>query len=250
MRWGTPERITPFHLSWVIQIHRHHSNAWENFVTATALVPVERLPAAARIVVDALSAWIAETSEPFDEVGFPIAVWCAEQLPEIEDDVLNRLDRAAVRQLLGECCLGLRNLPDFAETIDPHFAEMVDRAVMPPAGRQATRIRDVARMKRGVLWLDENGRVRFFTQLALDDADIRYLDDSLLLLAALGWVASRTRLHPSKAPVLFQPLSSIRVRMRMLTLLDRDGVDTVLQRVCPDLSGTERAQLHAALLGA
>lgn len=224
------------------------SPASESLVTATALVPVDQLPSAVRLITTALYAWMAEALAPFVGVCFPVTVWRAEHLPEIDDAVLNRLVRTDVVQVLKECYFCFPEAQTHDEMVDPEFAAMVYHVLKSPDGEQAKRIRDAALTCHGVLWLDENGRFRFFAQLAPDDPDLRYLDDSLLLLAALGWQVSRAHLHPLKAPSLFRPLSSARVRLQALTRLDRAGANTVVERVCPELSGTERAQLYAALL--
>jgi len=223
-----------------IQIVRHRSHASENPVTATAPVPVDQLPAAARLVADVLSAWMAEASAPFDEEGFPVVIWRTEHLPEIPDDVLNRLDRAAVKQLLVECGFCHPGLPDFSQKVD-HVLGRSEEEV-------GACIHDTARACGGILWLDENGRVRFFNRVELDEADFWRLEDFLLLLAALGWQASRAHLHPSKAPRCFQQLQSVDVRVRALTFLRNS--DNVVERTCPDLSATERAQLCRALQNA
>ena len=132
-------------------------------MTATAPVPVDQLPAAARLVAEALSAWMAEASAPYDEEGFPVVIWRTEHLPEIPDDVLNRLDHAAAKQLLVECGFCHPGLPDFSQKVD-HVLGRSEEEV-------GAWIHDTARACGGILWLDENGHVRFFNRVELDEAD-------------------------------------------------------------------------------
>ncbi len=204
---------------------------------APTLRSVPQLPGAARTVAMALSARMAEIYSPYeDEPLGPFSFWGANMLPVISDGVLNRLDRAAVTRLVLEC--------EFHE-VHPDFPELVNRVVCGPQGGQGKRIREVA--GEGVLWLDAAGRVRFFDRLLLDEDDCWRINRSLSLLAALGWQASRAHLHPSKAPSHYQPLLSEDVRLRALALLHHHDTGNVVKRACPDLSGSERAQLYRAL---
>lgn len=214
-------------------------------MTAPAPVPASQLPTAARIVADALNTRIPAIVALFGESFTRFTLWVDERLPEVSDGVLGRLDRDAIVQLLDD----VRDSAGSFEADRPDVYGLADVIASYPAEMRAIVVRNITR-DHGLLWLDETSHVRLLEEAPLSNEEEHWIDGCLILLAALGWEPSHAHLHPLRAPALYHPLSDREEQAFALTFLDCHGVDNIVTRCCPDISGHVRASLFAALLAA